>query len=70
MTFTVSDTNRFLTTVFDNDPTRPHTVADWLHAEEIRELLVYFGFNTKESIQITLSGGKQYFQQRLPTVKA
>ena len=39
LTFTVSETSRLLTAVFDNDPTRPHTAADWLHAEEIRELL-------------------------------
>ena len=39
LTFTISDASRTLTAVFDNDPTRSHTAADWLHAEEIRELL-------------------------------
>ena len=68
--FTVSPTSRVLTAVFDNDPTRPHTVADWLHAEEIRDLLVYFGFNTKESIEVIRSGGKLVFQQGLLVVDA
>ena len=70
LTFTVSEKSRLLTAVFDNDPTRPHTVADWLHAEEIRDLLVYFCFNTKESIKVIRSGGKLIFQQGLLTVEA
>ena len=68
--FSASPTSRVLTAVFDNDPTRPHTVADWLHAEEIRDLLVYFGFNTKESIEVIRSGGKLVFQQGLLVVDA
>ena len=70
LTFTVSETSRLLTAVFDNDPTRTHTAADWLHAGEIRDLLVYFGFNTKESIEVIWSGGKLIFQQGLLTVEA
>lgn len=68
LTFTISDASRTLTAVFYNDPTRPHTAVDWLHAEEIRDLLVYFGFNTKESIEVIRSGGKLIFQQGLLVV--
>ena len=68
--FSASPTSRVLTAVFDNDPTRPHTAADWLHAEEIRDLLVYFGFNTKDCIEVTRSGGKLVFQLGLLTVEA
>lgn len=68
LTLNVSDTRRAFAAVFDNDPTRSHTAADWLHAEEIRKLLVYFGFNTKESIEVTRSGGKLVFQQGLLVV--
>ena len=68
LTFTVSPTSRVLTAVFDNDPTRTHTAANWLHADEIRELLVYFEFNTHSTVTVKRSGGTLEFRQKLITV--
>ena len=58
-----------LTAVFDNDPSRVHTAADWLHAGEIRELLEYFGFNTHSAVTVERSGGKLTFRQELIVVE-
>ena len=66
--FSVSPTSRVLTAVFDNDPTRSHTASDWLHAEEIRDLLVYFGFNGRGTVTAGRSGGRIEFRQKLITV--
>ena len=68
LTFTVSETSRLLTAVFDNDPTRTHTAADWLHSDEIRELLVYFGFNSHGTVTVERSGGTLEFRQKLITI--
>ena len=68
LTFTVSPTDRLLTATFDNDPTRTHTAADWLHADEIRELLVYFEFNTHSTVTVKRSGGTLEFRQKLITI--
>ena len=58
-------TARSLTATFNNNPSRPHTAADWLHAAEIRELLEYFGFNTAETVTVERSGGRIEFRQKL-----
>ena len=68
LSFTVNDTSRSLTAMFNNDSARVHTAADWLHAGEIRELLMYFGFNTTEKVEIKRSGGKLTFRQELIVV--
>lgn len=70
LTFTISPTSRVLTAVFDNDPKRVHSSADWLHATEIRELLEYFGFNTAETVTVERNGGRLEFRQKLITVEA
>ena len=69
LTFSVSPTSRVLTAVFDNDPTKLHTSADYLHADEIRELLVYFGFNSRGTVTVERSGGKLTFRQGLIVVE-
>ena len=68
LTFSISSTSRVLTAVFDNDPTRTHTAADWLHSDEIRELLVYFGFNSHGTVTVERSGGRIEFRQNLLVV--
>ncbi len=69
LTFSVSPTSRVLTAVFDNDPKRVHSSADYLHADEIRELLEYFGFNTAETVTVERNGGTLEFRQKLITVR-
>lgn len=66
--FTVSPTSRVLTAVFDNDPKRVHSSADYLHADEIRELLEYFGFNTQSTVTVERRGGTLEFRQELLVV--
>lgn len=68
LTFSVSPTSRVLTAIFDNDPARIHTAADYLHANEIRELLVYFGFNGRGTVTVERSGGRIEFRQKLITI--
>ena len=63
LTFFISSTDRLLTAVFDNDPTKLHTAADWLHADEIRELLVYFGFNGHGTVTVERRGGSLEFRR-------
>ena len=68
LTFSVSPTSRVLTAVFDNDPKRVHSSADYLHADEIRELLEYFGFNRHGTVTVERRGGRIEFRQKLITV--